>query len=128
MNFSCQKGEFDLFFDRLDRPVEESRPNRQPDRFPSLYQLALLQVTLTRYSQTVFWVAVFFLLCCLLDTTWQCVVVHFSLLSYSSCAAYALLELLSLVAWFSFQKRRLALICRGYTSIVSVCSLLIIEF
>ena len=36
MSFSCQKGEFDRFFNRLDRPVEESRPDRQPDRFPSL--------------------------------------------------------------------------------------------
>ena len=36
MTFSCQKGEFDRFFNRLDRPVEESRPDRQPDRFPSL--------------------------------------------------------------------------------------------
>ena len=32
MSFSCQKGKFDRFFNRLDRPVEES----QPDRFPSL--------------------------------------------------------------------------------------------
>ena len=50
MSFSCQKGEFDRFFNRLDRPVEESRPDRQPDRpvdptdagrpdrFPSLVQ------------------------------------------------------------------------------------------
>ena len=48
MSFSCQKREFDRFFNRLDRPVEESRPDRQPDqpvdptgagwpdRFPSL--------------------------------------------------------------------------------------------
>ena len=48
MSFSCQKGEFDQFFNRLGRPVEESRPDRQPDwpadptgagrpdRFPSL--------------------------------------------------------------------------------------------
>ena len=44
MSFSCQKGEFDRFFNRLDRPVEESRPDRpvdptgagRPDRFPSL--------------------------------------------------------------------------------------------
>ena len=34
MSFSCEKGEFDRFFNRLDRPVEESRP----DRFPSLPQ------------------------------------------------------------------------------------------
>ena len=26
--FSCKKGEFDRFFDRLDRPVEESRPDQ----------------------------------------------------------------------------------------------------
>ena len=32
MSFSCQKGEFDRFFNRLDQPVEESRPDRQPDR------------------------------------------------------------------------------------------------
>ena len=32
MSFSCQKGEFDRCFNRLDRPVEESRPDRQPDR------------------------------------------------------------------------------------------------
>ena len=36
MSFSFKKGEFDRFFNRLDRPVEESRPDRQPDRFPSL--------------------------------------------------------------------------------------------
>ena len=39
MSFSCQKGEFDRFFNQLDRPVEESRPDRQPDRFPSLLRL-----------------------------------------------------------------------------------------
>ena len=33
MSFSCKKGKFDLCFNRLDRPVEKSRP----DRFPSLY-------------------------------------------------------------------------------------------
>ena len=32
MYFSCQKGEFDRFFNRLDRPVEESPPDPQPDR------------------------------------------------------------------------------------------------
>ena len=32
MSFSSQKGEFDRFFNRLHRPVEESRPDRQPDR------------------------------------------------------------------------------------------------
>ena len=32
MSFSCQKREFDRFFNRLDRPLEESRPDRQPDR------------------------------------------------------------------------------------------------
>ena len=54
MSFSCQKGEFDRFFNRLDRPVKESRPDRQPhrpvdqtgagrlDRFPSLYRGTLL--------------------------------------------------------------------------------------
>ena len=36
MSFNCQKGELDRFFNRLDRAVEESRPDRQPDRFPSL--------------------------------------------------------------------------------------------
>ena len=40
MFFSCKKGEFDRFFNRLDRPVEESRRDRQPDRFPSLVQAA----------------------------------------------------------------------------------------
>ena len=35
--FGSKKGEFDRFFNRLDRPVEESRPDRQPDRFPSLH-------------------------------------------------------------------------------------------
>ena len=34
MSFSSQKGKFDRFFNRLDRPVEESRPDRQPDRQP----------------------------------------------------------------------------------------------
>ena len=32
MSFSYQKGKFDRFFNRLDRPIEESRPDRQPDR------------------------------------------------------------------------------------------------
>ena len=32
MSFSCKKGQFDRYFNRLDRPVEESRPDRQPDR------------------------------------------------------------------------------------------------
>ena len=32
MSFSCKKEEFDRCFNRLDRPVKESRP----DRFPSL--------------------------------------------------------------------------------------------
>ena len=44
MSFGSQKAEFDRFFNRLDRPVEESRPDRpvdptgagRPDRFPSL--------------------------------------------------------------------------------------------
>ena len=34
MFFSCKKGEFDRCFNRLDPPVEESRP----DRFPFLYR------------------------------------------------------------------------------------------
>ena len=34
MSFTYQKGEFDRCFNRLDRPVEESRP----DRFPFLPQ------------------------------------------------------------------------------------------
>ena len=50
MSFSRKKQEFDRFFNRLDRSVEESRPDRQPDRpvdptgagqpdrFPSLLQ------------------------------------------------------------------------------------------
>ena len=41
MSFSSQKGEFDRFFNRLDRPVDESRPDRQPDRFPSLMQITV---------------------------------------------------------------------------------------
>ena len=32
MSFSFKKGEFDRCFNRLDRPVEKSRPDRQPDR------------------------------------------------------------------------------------------------
>ena len=28
MSFTCQKGEFDWFFNRLDRPVKESWPDR----------------------------------------------------------------------------------------------------
>ena len=59
MSFSCQKGEFDRFLIRLDRPVEESRPDRQPDRqpdrpvdptgagrpdrFPSLFHVSVLK-------------------------------------------------------------------------------------
>ena len=34
MSFSCQKGEFDRFFNRLDRPVEESRPDRCRSTLP----------------------------------------------------------------------------------------------
>ena len=37
MSFSSKKGEFDRCFNRLDRPVEESRP----DRFPSLSDLII---------------------------------------------------------------------------------------
>ena len=50
MSFSCQKGEFDRFFNRLDRPVEESRPDRQPDRvvdptgFHLCFELLFIQV------------------------------------------------------------------------------------
>ena len=36
MSFSCKKGKFGRCFNRLDRPVEESRPERIPDRFPPL--------------------------------------------------------------------------------------------
>ena len=44
MSFSSRKGEFDRCFNRLDRPFEESRPDRpvdltgagRPKRFPSL--------------------------------------------------------------------------------------------
>ena len=32
MFFSSKKGEFDRFFNRLDRLVKESRPDPQPDR------------------------------------------------------------------------------------------------
>ena len=57
MSFIWQKGEFDRCFNRLDRPVGESRPDRQPDRpvdptgagrpgrFPSLI------MTLSNFSQ-----------------------------------------------------------------------------
>ena len=57
MSFSCQKGEFDRFFNRYDRPVGESRPDRQPDRpvdptvagrpgrFPSLMHVITVDVT-----------------------------------------------------------------------------------
>ena len=46
MSFSCKKGEFDRCFNRLDRLVKESQPDRpvdstsacRPDRFPSLVQ------------------------------------------------------------------------------------------
>ena len=31
MSFSSQKGEFDRFFNRLDQPVKESRPDRPVD-------------------------------------------------------------------------------------------------
>ena len=47
MSFSCQKGEFDQFFNRLDRPVEESRPDRQPDRFPSLVRTPCVSIALS---------------------------------------------------------------------------------
>ena len=58
MSFSCQKREYDRFFNWLDRPFEESRPDRQPDRpvdptgagqpdrFPSLrWRLIILAVS-----------------------------------------------------------------------------------
>ena len=61
MSFSCKKGEFDRYFNRLDRPVEESRPDRQPDRpvdstgagwpdrFPSLvYYTKYVNISLIR--------------------------------------------------------------------------------
>ena len=32
MSFSSQKGEFDRFFNRIDRPVKESGLDRLPDR------------------------------------------------------------------------------------------------
>ena len=35
MSFTCKKEEFDRCFNRLNRPVEESRP----DRFPSLVHI-----------------------------------------------------------------------------------------
>ena len=38
MSFNCKKGEFDRCFNRLDRPVEESRP----DQFPSLLHIIAL--------------------------------------------------------------------------------------
>ena len=36
LSFSCKKREFDRFFNRLDRPVEESRPDRFPYRCDSI--------------------------------------------------------------------------------------------
>ena len=66
MSFSCQKGEFDRFFNRLDRPVEESRPGRQPDRpvdptsagrpgrFPSLSQPQTLLFGYTLFFTEIF--------------------------------------------------------------------------
>ena len=62
MSFSSQKGEFDRFFNRLDRPVEESRPDRQPDRpvdptsagrpdrFPSLLYTTVYLVQIWTYK------------------------------------------------------------------------------
>ena len=49
MSFGCQKGEFDRFFNRLDRPVKEVRPDRQPDRLvdPTGFHLCL---TLSMFS------------------------------------------------------------------------------
>ena len=44
MSFSCQKGEFDRFFNRLDRPVVESRPDRQPDRCRSTWPVSISEV------------------------------------------------------------------------------------
>ena len=41
MSFSSQKGEFDRLFNRLDQPVEESRPDRQPDRCPSIRPVSI---------------------------------------------------------------------------------------
>ena len=64
MSLSCQKGEFDRFFNRLDRPVEESRPDRQPDRpvdptgagppgrFPSL--IGTLALIFHRFQQSAY--------------------------------------------------------------------------
>ena len=64
MSFSCQKKEFDRFFNRLDRPVEESRPDRpvdptgagRADRFPSLtYTMRLLPVDKIVQASQKFW-------------------------------------------------------------------------
>ena len=41
MSFSCQKGEYDRFFNRLNRPVEESRTDRQPDRCRSTQPVSI---------------------------------------------------------------------------------------
>ena len=49
MFFSCKRGEFDRYFNRLDRPVEESRPDRQPDRFPSLFHTTQVIFTFSIY-------------------------------------------------------------------------------
>ena len=47
MSFSSQKGEFDRFFNRLHRPVEESRPDRQPDRCRSTRPVSISELQYT---------------------------------------------------------------------------------
>ena len=47
MSFSRQEREFDRFFNRLDRPVKESRP----DRFLSLVQIAFRITFVFAYQQ-----------------------------------------------------------------------------
>ena len=50
-SFSCKKGEFDRCFNRLDRLVEESRP----DRFPSLSALQSYAMNCALLFWQLFW-------------------------------------------------------------------------
>ena len=56
MSFSSKKGEFDRFFNRLDRPVEESRPDRQPERpvDPTGFHLCVRDSLLSAFIQKSF--------------------------------------------------------------------------
>ena len=54
MSFTCEEEEFNRFFNRLDRPVEESRPDRQPDRFPSLNEILPLTTSYIAHLSNLF--------------------------------------------------------------------------